>query len=120
MISSSGGAAQRWGGFLGQYEYDVDKGYYVQTSTKARYLYRDEDDEWLVGFTPIPGKERGYLRNLRSSKTPPSSGWQYIIDDEWQDDQTLTVTPSPLTLPSKFTGTDDFQSGDSMLFQLLW
>ena len=100
VISSTGGAAQRWGEFLGKYEYHEDKGYYVKTSTGQSafgiYLYHDEDC-WLVGRTPIPGEER--LRSPSRSKTPPSSGWEYIDDDdEWQDDQTLTVTPCEIVL----------------------
>ena len=102
MISSTGGAAQHQGGVLGQYEYHEDKGYYVQTSTEqseenfyAVYLFHDVDC-WLVGRTPIPGEER--LRSPSFSKTPPSSGWEYIDDDEWQDDQTLTVIPCEIVL----------------------
>ena len=55
VISSTGGAAQHWGGVLGQFEYDEDKRYYQQTSTEqgqwkfeAIYLYPDEDDKWCV------------------------------------------------------------------------
>ena len=103
VISSSGGAARIHGGMLGQYEYHGDKGYYVQTSTEQSvYLFHDEDC-WLVGRTPIPSE--GRLRSPSFSKTPPSSGWEFIDDDKWQDDQTLTVTPGPLTLPRQFTVT---------------
>ena len=111
MISSSGGAARNVGASLGQYEYHEDKGYYVQTSTEqsdekfvASYLYHDEDDKWWVGDTP--GKERRGLRNTRPSLTPPSSGWQWGGGGQsWYDDETLTVTPSLLTLPRQFTVT---------------
>ena len=76
------------------------KGYYVKTSTGQSafgvYLYHDEDC-WLVGRTPIPGEER--LRSPSRSKTPPSSGWEFIDDDdEWQDDLTLTVIPCEIVL----------------------
>ena len=110
VISSTDGAARHQGGNLGQYEYYEDKGYYVQTSTEqsnenfeAVYLYRDKNDEWLVG--PTPGEETGWLWNPRSSKTPPSSGWQYSDGTgTWPSDHTLTVTPGPLPpLPTQFT-----------------
>ena len=65
VISSTGGANQRHGGDLGQYEYLEDKGYYVQSSTEqsnamfeAVYLFRDEDENWYVSTTP--GKKVGY------------------------------------------------------------
>ena len=106
VISSSGGATAIVGGSLGQYEYHEDKGYYVQTSTEqseenfyAVYLFHDVDC-WLVGRTPIPGEER--LRSPSFKKTPPSSGWEFIDDDEWQDDWTLTVIPGPLTLSRQY------------------
>ena len=107
MIFSTGKAAKHYGELLGQYEYHEDKGYYVQTSTEtvAVYLYRDEYDEWWVNHTP--GQNAGWLHNPRSSQTPPSSGWQYgdPTTDSFKDDQTLTVTPGPLTLPRQFTVT---------------
>ena len=101
VISSTGGAAQTLGGILGQYEYIEDKGYYVQKSTEqsnekfqAAYLYSNEDDKWWVGDTP--GVERGWLRNLRPSKSPPTSGWQYTDKGTWNSDDTLSATPGSL------------------------
>ena len=112
MISSTGGAAKHQGGSLGQFEYDEDRGYYIQSSTeqrnvhvqfRPRYLYHTEEEEWCV--SDIPGERRGWLYNPGPSKTPPTSGWQYADPDTtskvpWQDDPTLTVTPAPL--PSQF------------------
>ena len=112
VISSAGGATQRLGGALGQYEYHEDKGHYVQTSTEqsdegfdARYLYRDEDYFWWVFHTP--GEKNGYLRNDRTSPTLPTGGWQYWDGDSksWQVDRTLIVTPRTLKLPRQFTVT---------------
>jgi len=108
VISSSGGAARRFGGVLGQYEYHEDKGYYVQTSTEqsdekftAIYLYRNDDGTWNVWSTP--GEKSGWLYNRRSSKTPPSSGWLWGDGQSWHDDQTLTMTPGPLPpLPRQY------------------
>ena len=54
VVISSGenGVAKYHGGFLGQYEYDEENEYYVQSSTEesnkqytASYLYKDEDDD---------------------------------------------------------------------------
>ena len=113
FISSRGGTAQYHGGVLGQYEYHEDKGYYVQKSTEqsnenfvAIYLYPDKYDSWWGSHTP--GLEKGWLRNLRSSKTLPTNGWQYAdrTKESFQDDLTLTVTPGPLPpLPRQFTVT---------------
>ena len=54
VISSTGAAAKIWPELLGQYEYDEDRECYVQSSTEerneeytARYLYRDEDDDFM-------------------------------------------------------------------------
>ena len=60
VLSSSGGAALHQRGMLGQYEYDMDMGHYVQTNTereseyyRAVYMYPDSDHRWWVG--PCPG-----------------------------------------------------------------
>jgi len=107
VISSMGGAAQRHGGALGQYEYDEMKGYYQQTSTEQgdeRYLYHDEDDKWWVSSTP--GEMRGVLLNPSPSKTVPTSGWQYADNGTFHDDPTLTISPGPLSpLARQFTVT---------------
>ena len=111
VISSTGEAAQIHGRVLGQYEYDKNKGYYVQTSTDqdnekfvAHYLYPDKDDEWWVG--PTPGGWTGWLKNYRPSKKPQNtSGWHYAEGGTFHDDQTLSVTAGPLTLPRHFTVT---------------
>ena len=114
MISSTGGAARREGGVLGQFEYHEDKGYYMQTSTeqknewyRAVYLYRMDADGWYVGDTHDIWLVNGaWLYNPSTSKTPPTSGWQYANGDtfaSWSDDPTLTVTPGPLSpLPKQF------------------
>ena len=113
MISSTGGAAQHHGGVLGQFNYDDEKNYFIQSSTEqgdekfqAGYLYPDEDDKWYVGS--VPGEKSGWLQNPTPSKTLPTSGWQYRDGDgkTWHDDPTLTVTPGPLPpLPRQFTVT---------------
>ena len=111
MISSTGGAAQHRGGLLGQYEYLVDKGYYVQSSTEqsnekyvAVYLYPDKDDLWHVG--PSPTKERGWLYYPSSSKTPPTGGYWWCYPDTGASLKTngLSITHGPLPpLPGQCT-----------------
>ena len=100
------------GELLGQYEYDEDKGCYVQSSTDqsnveyiARYLYRDDEDEWVVGHAP--GGKSFWLWNPNPSKKfPADEDWLYAYDYSWQNDPSLTVTPGPLLpLPSQFTVT---------------
>ena len=108
VLFSTGETAHKQGGILGQYEYDENMGYYVQTSTEQSdpyfepvFLYPDEDDKWWVGH----GKKSGWLYNPISSKTPPYSGWQIVglfPGDLWFD-PSVTVTNGPLPhLASQF------------------
>ena len=115
VISSTGGAFQLLGSILGQYEYDEEHGYYIQTNTEQNndkyqqsYLYQYEDEEWIVGSSP--GLRSGWLTNWNTNKTVPTSGWQYYDYDgeSWQDDPSLVVTPAPL--PRRFNVT---ASGDA-------
>ena len=112
VISSSGEAAKIHGGVIGQFEFNWEKGCYVQASTEQsnekfryRYLYQDDNNKWWVSDTL--GEKRGWLRS-NPSKTLPTSGWQYADQNKnpWQEDLTLTVTPGPLPpLPRQFTVT---------------
>ena len=136
VISSNGGAAQHVGGALGQFDYDQDKGCYVQKTNISKiceflqgenclgprpeyleklavYLYSDEDDRWHVNN--LTGEKAGWLYNPIPSKILPSSGWMYSDGKSWQSDVTLSVTPGPLILPSQFTVT---ASGD--LAEMMW
>ena len=61
VLSSSGETAQHQRGVLGQYDYDVTMGHYVQTNTErdcehywAVYMYPDSDHTWWVGPCPWP------------------------------------------------------------------
>ena len=126
VISSNGGAAQHVGGVLGQFEFDEDKGCYVQKNLKnlckffdllkhgdcprtnpkdfeleTVYLYSDDDDRWYVNNKT--GEKAGWLYNPIYSKTLPTSGWMYSDGQSWKSDVTLSVTPGSLTLPSQFT-----------------
>ena len=107
-ISSTGGAAQHRGGLLGQYEYLVDKGYYVQSSTEqsngkyqAVYLYPLNDDKWHVG--PTPGK-KGWMYSNSPSKTPCTGDWWWYSTntnsrgdgENWKKDNGLSITHGPL------------------------
>ena len=104
------------GAVLGQYEFDEDKGYYVQTSTEqsneeyiGRFLYKDDEDQWMVGDTP--GELLSWLTSSIRSKEIPTQGWKYFDGETWQDDLSLTVTPGPLPpLPAQVIVTD---SGDA-------
>ena len=113
------------GNILGQYEYDEDRGCYVQTSTNQSneqnryikmeeerlfsfltpkytkmFLYRrDEDDMWVVGSS------LGGNQTLIMSKEL-LTGWIFYDGQSWHLDPSLTVTPGPLPpLPSQFTVT---------------
>ena len=110
-FSSEGKAAKLQGGALGQYEYNPEKGCYVQTSTdkseekfEPRYLYQDEDEKWWVGKTP--GEKWGYLQSIILSKTLPTAGWSYSYKGSFHEDSSLIVTPGPLPhLRRQFTVT---------------
>ena len=114
-ISSTEGVARAWGELLGQYEYVEDKECFVQSSTeqsagkwkwngkyKARYLYRDEVGDWVVGHTP--GGNILWLWNTNfTSEKLPTGGWMYSDGETSQYDPSLTVTPGPLPpLPNQF------------------
>jgi len=113
VISSTGGAAKLHGGFLGQFEYQEDEDYYLQTSTdqshenfRARYLYHDEEQRWWIS-SKRPGKKSGYMCHTRPNKDLPENGyWQYVDGNgSWQHDGTVTISKGPLSLPRVFTVT---------------
>ena len=65
------------GDVLGQFEYDEDMRYYVQASTEhsneeytARFLYKDDEDQWMVG--PTPGEKTSWLSSSIPSKELPT------------------------------------------------
>ena len=109
-FSSEGEAALHQGGVLGQYEFNPEKGCYVQTSTerseekfKPIYLYQDGDEKWWVGKKPF--EKRGYLYFSKASKTLPKTGWSYH-NNRFHDDSSLILTPGPLPpLSRRFTVT---------------
>ena len=98
VLSSSGVTAQHQRGVLGQYDYDVVRGHYVQTSTeresehyKAVYMYPDSNLMWWVG--PSPGAQAGWLHNPTPSETLP----EFMAENDWQcwnnSDRSWTVDP---------------------------
>ena len=108
VLSSSGRTAQHQRGMLGQYDYDVERGHYVQTSTEGEselyspvYMYPDTDHKWWVG--PCPGAKAGWLHNPAPSKKLPEflteSDWQCWVapDKMWTGDPYLTIFPGPLS-----------------------
>lgn len=113
VIISTGGASKIVGGVLGQFKYEADSKYYVQTSTeqsheefKPRYMYQDSDNCWWVGDTP--GEKKGWLKNPRTNNEglPKNGSWQYGDGKTFHDDGTLTLSPGPLpSLPRLFTVT---------------
>ena len=107
-ITSTGGAGKCQGGSLGQYCYDPDTGFYLQTNTevgdekyKPRYIY-PVDDEWWVG--PTPGRKLGFMHNPTKSLNMPLVGWMYTDGKgTWHADETLVISPGPLTLCDSLT-----------------
>ena len=108
VLSSSGQTALHQRGMLGQYDYDVDRGHYVQTSTemesehyKAVYMYPDSNHMWWVG--PCPGAQAGWLHNPTPSDTLPEflaeNDWQCWnnSEQEWTVDPFLTIFPGSLS-----------------------
>ena len=101
-ITSSGGTAKFQGGVLGQYCYDPDTGFYLQTSTEKghenynqpRYIY-PVDDVWCVG--DAPGVKAGALKNPTKSQSLPLVGWMYSDDKTFHADTTLVISPGPLS-----------------------
>ena len=110
VISSTEAAALIWPEILGQYEYDEEKECYVQSSTEQRnkeytprYLYRDEDDVWVVG--PSPNGDSGFwMFNFNSTNLTTGDGdWFVTFNGTLYFDPSITVTPGPLPpLPSQF------------------
>ena len=110
VISSTEAAALIWPEILGQYEYDEEKECYVQSSTEQRnkeytprYLYRDEDDDWVVG--PSPNGDSGFwMYNINSTNLATGDGdWFVTFNGTLYFDPSITVTPGPLPpLPSQF------------------
>ena len=102
VISSEGGAAHLKGGVLGQYCYDPDTGFYLQTSTEKghenynqpRYI-SPVDDVWCVG--DAPGVKAGALKNPTKSQSLPLVGWMYSDDKTFHADTTLVISPGPLS-----------------------
>ena len=96
-----------WPELLGQYEYDEEKECYVQSSTEqrskkytAKYLYKDEEDDWVVG--PTPGGKTFWMWNINSTKLT-TGDWLVAFNGTWYFDPSITVTPGALPpLPSQF------------------
>ena len=109
VISSTQAAALILPEILGQYEFDEEKECYVQSSTEqrneeytARYLYRDENDDWLVG--PTPGGDNVWMGSINSINLTTGDGdWAVAFNDTWYFDPSIIVTSGPLPpLPSQF------------------
>ena len=112
VISSTGEAALKCGGSLGQYECageHLGAPYYRQTcEDRIDYLYRDAHTAWRAG---------GMLGSTSTSTcplyhppttgdTPPRSGWQwcdFFGDGQYHDDPSLVLTPGPLSPPRTIT-----------------
>ena len=110
--TSTGKAATIPGGVLGQFQYEADNKYYVQTSTEQSnenfepiYMYPDSDNRWWVSDTP--GEKAGWLQNPRTNNEglPENGHWQYTDGESWHDDRTVTLSRGPLTLPRLLTVT---------------
>merc|ERR1712098_828957 len=79
---SEGEGGQHAGKWLGQYEYNSQRNFYIQKSTELqngiyepRYLFQNHQTrQWWVG--PTPDVAKGFLWNSQTSATVPTSGWQ--------------------------------------------
>lgn len=93
MISSTDGAAEYWGGSLGQFTSYAFNGHpvYKQSDTEGDvdyYLYHISD-YWRIN---APSKNQNALRNSKNSSVSPQSGWEYWAGEEWRcDDSSLTL-----------------------------
>ena len=114
VISSSGGAAQFCGDYLGQYNYAGEhngRPYYRQLHTVGSevigYLYSGDsnNNHWYVGCE-LGNTENYRLYNPDASDTPPTTGWKYRHDRKpfgwnyggklFHDDPTLKISPGVL------------------------
>ena len=103
MLSSTAGAAEYYGGRLGEFVEAGEHGgrpFYTQRDTEGvsdTFLY-SEGGTWRVWRTL--GESNGWLRNLQNTNTPPSTQWEYYGGGKWNDDDTsLTLeftTLSPI------------------------
>ena len=106
VLSSTGEAADVQGGILGEYQYDRQKGHYVQSNSEIyhekyqpKYIYRNNDyEEWHGG--PISGDDDNlWLWNANKGlKVPDDSKWD-VLDmetDTWSVDPDLKVTEGSL------------------------
>jgi len=97
---SEGEGGQHAGKWLGQYEYNSQRNFYIQKSTELqngiyepRYLFQNHQTrQWWVG--PTPDVAKGFLWNSQTSATVPTSGWQVWNSGSqtWTIDNTLTVS----------------------------
>ena len=107
MISSIGITADVHGNILGEYNYDSQKGHYIQAffenhhsenpNVEKKYLYINEDyGEWQLG--PVPGGEEAWLINGNPSQNiPDDSNWEVFDGENWIVDTDLKVTIGGLT-----------------------
>ena len=111
MLSSTAGAAEYQGGYLGEYLEAGELGerpFFIQRDTEGQgrnFLY-SEGGEWRVG--PTLGGSTGGLRNLQNTNKPPSTKWEYWDGKKRNDDDTsLTLeftTLSPICQLVRVTG----------------
>ena len=103
MLSSTAGAAEYRGGYLGEFVEAGEHGgkpFYRQRDTEGQreYFLFSEGGEWRVGYTL--GGSSACLRNLQNTNKPPSTQWLYAKDGKWYDNDTsLTLeftTLSPI------------------------
>ena len=133
MLSSTAGAAEYRGPFLGEYleagEKYGERPYYIQKDTegaKPRYLYF-EDNCWQVSETL--GNRNDYIKNCQNTTLPPigNTGWEYVAGDgavvPWNNtDTSLTLkftslSPCPLV---KVVLAGDAQRQQGLSFGHYW
>ena len=118
MLSSTGGAAEQWGGLLGEFVEAGEHGgkpFFRQRHTEGSIpqLLYFEDSCWQVSetlgnsswqflavlYVVIPRND--YIKNCQDTQLPPTRNWEYVKDGWRDDDTSLTLeftTLSPCKL----------------------
>ena len=107
LLTSNGGSADYYGSSMGFYQ-RMEKPFnnapaYKQLhnvtviGSQGEYIYRADEGMWVIGKElGKPGNPTRGFRNIRSTKTLPTSGWEFInmeieIGSKWIKDIELNI-----------------------------